>query len=222
MGGKPPAAPTAETSATTAPTTQTDTAVSRGMGTLLRGANTESLTATAVSSVRLEVPTTFPEPPRRKAELPFWFYFAADLLLVALAIGIAVTGPFPLAMGKIVFCIFAVIVGAALACIPFLLEPPHDGGPFAGARTVDWAICPELLPADVFPRQFVVHLTQPAFIGEVKFEGPNGLHVVPVAMHRIPALSASAADALAREAAEFCRRAPQFSQAGRSTVPQAR
>lgn len=66
------------------------------------------------------------EPPAvepAKRLLPNWFFFAADLLLLAYAVAICFDAPKPLDLGSILFCGASILLGGILALVPILREP---------------------------------------------------------------------------------------------------
>ena len=56
-----------------------------------------------------------PEISPKRSLLPVWFYFAADLLLLAYTVAIAFDASRPFDVGTIVFCVVSVAFGALLA-----------------------------------------------------------------------------------------------------------
>ena len=61
-----------------------------------------------------------PEPeevikPKSPPVLPTWFYFAADVLLLAYTVGITFDAARPFDFGTVLFCAVSILVGAALA-----------------------------------------------------------------------------------------------------------
>ena len=57
-----------------------------------------------------------------KALLPTWFFFAADLLLLAFAVAVAFDAPKPLDPATLLFCGASVILGALLGVAGVLRE----------------------------------------------------------------------------------------------------
>lgn len=62
-----------------------------------------------------EAPTV-PKPEARPL-LPVWFFFAADLLLLAYTIAITFEAPRPFDMGTVLFCAISISLGAFLATV---------------------------------------------------------------------------------------------------------
>jgi hypothetical protein len=58
--------------------------------------------------------------PAHKVLLPPWFFFSADLLLLAYAVAICFDAPKPLDLGSILFCAAAIGLGGILAVIGVL------------------------------------------------------------------------------------------------------
>ena len=56
-----------------------------------------------------------PSAPAKRKLIPAWFYFAADLLLLAFTVAITFDAPQPFDAGIIVFCGVSVAIGALLA-----------------------------------------------------------------------------------------------------------
>ena len=59
-------------------------------------------------------------PPASKPHIPRWYLFAGDVLLVALALGIAFKSTHPLSWPRALFCAALVIMAASLALIAVL------------------------------------------------------------------------------------------------------
>lgn len=55
--------------------------------------------------------------PKRSHRLPAWFFFAADLLLLAFVVAITFDAPPPFDSGTIIFCGVSVALGCALALV---------------------------------------------------------------------------------------------------------
>ena len=89
--------------ASTTTTTSSDVALGRGLTTL-------------VSPHRGDASTEGSQRPRRQL-LPPWFFFSADILLLAFVVAIAFAAPRPFDLGTIVFCAVSVGVGALLAIL---------------------------------------------------------------------------------------------------------
>ena len=81
------------------------TALGRGIKTLIHSDSTS--------------PPTDKAPPTRSL-LPAWFYFAADLLLLAFTIAIAFDANRPFDPGTVLFCAVSVSLGTTLAIIGVL------------------------------------------------------------------------------------------------------
>lgn len=60
--------------------------------------------------------------PAKKVLLPAWFFFAADILLLAYAVAICFDAPKPLDLGTVLFCGTSITLGAVLAVIGILRE----------------------------------------------------------------------------------------------------
>lgn len=83
-------------------------AVSSGVRSLMRGHQPSVVTPV--------VPVS-----RQKATIPSWYFFAGDVLLGALAVGIAWKSPHPLSWQRELFCGATVLLGACLALAAVLL-----------------------------------------------------------------------------------------------------
>lgn len=55
--------------------------------------------------------------PKRRELLPTWFFFAADLLLLAFVVGITFDAPRPFAGTLVIFCAVAVAAGCLLSIV---------------------------------------------------------------------------------------------------------
>ena len=55
--------------------------------------------------------------PAKRKLIPAWFYFAADLLLLAFTIAITFDAPQPFDAGIVLFCAISIAVGAILAIV---------------------------------------------------------------------------------------------------------
>jgi hypothetical protein len=77
------------------------------------------------SLIRPEETATPAAPPKRPL-LPHWFFFGADLLLLAFTVAITFDAPKPLDVGTILFCALSITIGAALAIIGVLQGRPGD------------------------------------------------------------------------------------------------
>ena len=84
-----------------------NSAFGRGMETLIRPDATPAVTASD--------PDHAPVPQRTL--LPAWFYFAADLLLLAYTVAITLDAARPFDFGTVLFCAVSVTVGALLATV---------------------------------------------------------------------------------------------------------
>lgn len=83
------------------------TTFGRGMKTLIQPeAAVEEVEGAPESAAKLE-----------KTLLPSWFYFAADILLLAFTIAITLDAERPFDAGTVIFCVISVMVGAVLAVI---------------------------------------------------------------------------------------------------------
>jgi hypothetical protein len=71
-------------------------------------------------SVAAQQPEPIETPDQAPPILPTWFYFAADLLLLAYTIAIAFDATRPFDAGTWIFCAVAISVGAALAVVGVL------------------------------------------------------------------------------------------------------
>lgn len=60
------------------------------------------------------------EGPRNRPLLPPWFFFAADLLLLAHTVAIAFDAPRPFNVGTVLFCAVSIALGGTLAIIGVL------------------------------------------------------------------------------------------------------
>ena|SRR5688572_25014009 len=58
-----------------------------------------------------------PVPSQSKRILPPWFYFAADLLLLAFTVGVCFDATRPYDFGTILFCAISITTGALLAIV---------------------------------------------------------------------------------------------------------
>jgi hypothetical protein len=59
-------------------------------------------------------------PPRRRSILPGWFYFTADLLLLAYAVAITFDAPRPFDFGTLIFCAASIALGGTLGIVGIL------------------------------------------------------------------------------------------------------
>jgi hypothetical protein len=75
--------------------------LSRGLSTLISAHR---------SNGDIEQPET-----KRRQRLPAWFFFAADILLLAYVVAISMHAPRPFDFGTILFCAVSVALGCALA-----------------------------------------------------------------------------------------------------------
>lgn len=85
------------------------TPVTTGVRTLLRGPD-----------ARVTMPA-----PAQATGLPRWYLFAADILLIAVATVVVYASPHPLSWPRMVFCVAAGLLGAALA-VGALIFPRSD------------------------------------------------------------------------------------------------
>jgi hypothetical protein len=88
-------------SASSATTTTTDVTLGRGLSTLVSAQGAKG---------KPEQPET-----KKRQLLPPWFFFAADLLLLAYAVGITFDAPKPFDAGTVLFCGISITLGAVLA-----------------------------------------------------------------------------------------------------------
>ena len=65
--------------------------------------------------IKSDQPAFEPELAPKRSLLPVWFYFAADLLLLAYTVAIAFDASRPFDVGTIIFCVVSVTFGALLA-----------------------------------------------------------------------------------------------------------
>lgn len=92
----------------------------KGLGQLMNGDRVAAPTdqnAEIGRGLNTLLATKEPQPaaPAKKVLLPPWFFFSADILLLAYAVAICFDAPKPLDLGSIVFCAVAVSTGAILA-----------------------------------------------------------------------------------------------------------
>ena len=76
--------------------------------------------------VQPEVPEPVETHPPKPPLIPVWFYFAADLLLLAYAVAITFDAPRPFDLGTILFCAISITVGAVLAICGLLQATNTD------------------------------------------------------------------------------------------------
>ncbi len=67
-----------------------------------------------------------PTTPKRRAFIPKWYLFGADLLLVAAALVVMYKGPAPLTGNEKLFGVAAVAIGAVLALIAICMKDGKD------------------------------------------------------------------------------------------------
>lgn len=67
--------------------------------------------------VQREVSEPLESHPPKPPLIPVWFYFAADLLLLAYAVAITFDAPRPFDLGTILFCAISITLGALLAIL---------------------------------------------------------------------------------------------------------
>ena len=70
--------------------------------------------------IAVQPPAKEPPVQPRKPLLPAWFFFAADLLLLAYAVAIFFAAPKPIDLGSLLFCGVSVALGAVLAIVGVL------------------------------------------------------------------------------------------------------
>jgi len=100
----------------------------KGLGDLMKGdqvAGKKTLLAAEVPTatfgrgmqtlVQPKAPVRVPSQP--KPILPSWFYFAADLLLLAFTVSVCFDAARPFDFGTILFCAISIVTGALLAII---------------------------------------------------------------------------------------------------------
>jgi hypothetical protein len=128
------------------------TSLGRGLASLLQGQKSDERK---------------PERPQSEATaVPTWYFLGGDLLLLAVAGGMAFLRG-PLGWTDVLFCGSLVVLGAVVASLPFVctlrlpLPMPHR------SATQAWT----LLEGKGTEPTYVLHLKKPLFIGEVKREG---------------------------------------------------
>lgn len=169
---------------------------SRGMETLLQGVKPDPV-ATSEESGNVD---------KSQPSVPFWAYFVADIVLVLVAAGVVWSNQGPLSPAKALFCTLAVLLGCFLSVLPFLLKSGVDELPADGP----WILCRKVRSSDQSSCHLVIRRDQPGFVGEVEIQTDGILIVKPVAVGRSNSTESNQTEMLAREAAEFCLRTPQY------------
>lgn len=183
-----------------APAVNTSAPVGRGVGSLLQGTqqagapagnpfNAPTLEKWAAGNLRFG--------------LPRWTYFAADVLLLALALGITLQNPAPLSPLQITACAALVVVGCALALLPFW--PRKSSLPGSGPNFPVWVVGRD----GAAGKTLVIRLHSPRFIGEVTQGNSGQPGVVPLWLEEDYQLAPPEFERLLREANDFCRTATQ-------------
>ena len=85
-----------------------------GVHSLLRGQRPEKSTSDPAPLTAKPAPT--------RPSMPRWWFFGADLLLIALALIFLYKGPTPLSPARAAFCVAAIILGGALALTAVLTD----------------------------------------------------------------------------------------------------
>jgi len=185
-------------SAPSAPATRPP--LGHGLGTLLQGVKSPAEAEAALVAAGL---LEGPDAPAG-LRLPKWYFFAADLLLLALAVLIVFNSASPLGLPQLLFCILAIGLGAVLCTVPFLRERRTNVSVLAHNNLPKWII-DQSSDAQGGAKCFVVHLHPPVFVGEVS-AGKNGQPAVALVwIDGTSAVSAQAMEQLTREASEFYR-----------------
>ena len=145
---------------TAADPSDASTALTPGVGSLLRGQPPEG----APLMSRLSI--------RRVVALPDWYFYAADLLLIVSAGLVVYTGPRPLEWPQILFCAVAIGLGAGLSIFPFLGKRETWASRDPRGPLPRWLLSKS---TETGPdREFIVHLHSPNFVAEVfgQHDGP--------------------------------------------------
>jgi hypothetical protein len=193
----------------------------RGLGTLMNGVNVPNSDGVSPLKAAGDEPAStplgrgltnllqgqkseerIPEPPQSDVTaVPLWFFLGGDLLLLAVAGGIAFFRA-PLGWMDVLFCGSVVVVGAVVASLPFvrtLRLPPPMPHPSAAQP---WT----LLEGSGAEPTYVLHLKKPLFIGEVTRNGGK-VSVQPRWTADPGSLNGAIATAQLQQAQEFCRNA---------------
>ena len=71
-----------------------------------------------------------------KHSIPRWYLFAADALLIALALITVFRGPHPLSLAREIFCVATVLLAAVFAVIAILMPDPDARPPSSAGAGV--------------------------------------------------------------------------------------
>ncbi|MBI5775556.1 MAG: hypothetical protein HZA89_17700 [Verrucomicrobia bacterium] len=180
-----------------APLTSAAAPVGRGVGSLLQGTRPDGTPAS----------NPFNAPTLEKWAagglrfgLPRWTYFAADALLLALALGIALRNPAQLSPVQLAACATLVAVGCVLAVLPFLARKNSAPGNAHNFPVWIWGKA-----GDAGGKNLVIRLHPPRFIGEVTLGNTGQIGVMPLWLEEDCELAPPEFERLLREANEFCR-----------------
>lgn len=91
-----------------------------GESSALSGTAKPAPLSAGVKSLMQNQPVAAPQP--AKHQIPRWYLFAGDTLLIAMALVIVYKSPSPLSIRREIFCVGLVVVAAALAIAALLMS----------------------------------------------------------------------------------------------------